>query len=181
MRQEARGRTGYVLPVPVDPADADDDDDDALAGIKTTLKGIKGDLALVETLAGGYGDKGSAPAEDWRPRRLGANPPAILETMIDAATYRLLAACGIPPALVRPGADGTASREAWRQLLHSTLAPVARLAESELSSKLERPVALDFEALFASDISGRARSFASLVNAGLDPDKAASLAGLLDD
>ena len=182
LREESRGRVGYLLPVPTDPGDPDDDSDvDPLAGIKGTLKVLKGEIALVETLAGGYGDKASAPAEDWKPRRLGANPPLVLETMIDAATFRLLAACGIPPALVRPGADGTAAREAWRQFLHGSIAPVAKLAETELSMKLEQPVALDFEALFASDISGRARSFASLVNAGLDPDKAARLVGFFDD
>ncbi len=80
LRQESRGRVGYILPVPVDPKD-DDDDADPLAGIKGTLKALKGELALVETLAGGYGDKASAPAEDWKPRRLGANPPRFAGTL----------------------------------------------------------------------------------------------------
>ena len=40
-------------------------------------------------------------------------------------------------------------------------------------------ISFDFSSLFASDLSGRARSFQSMVNGGMALDKAASLAGLM--
>lgn len=40
---------------------------------------------------------------------------------------------------------------------------------------------LDFERLYASDIAVASRSFASMINAGLDPDKAAQLVRLIED
>ena len=51
---------------------------------------------------------------------------------------------------------------------------------AELAEKLDAPrLALDFSALFASDITGRARAFASMVQAGMNVEKAAALSGLL--
>jgi len=37
-----------------------------------------------------------------------------------------------------------------------------------------------FDALFASDLSGRVRAFQSTVAAGMDPARAAALAGLME-
>ena len=51
---------------------------------------------------------------------------------------------------------------------------------AELSEKLEAPgLSLDFSALFASDITGWARAFAPMVQAGMEIERAAALAGLL--
>ena len=46
--------------------------------------------------------------------------------------------------------------------LHSSLQPVSRIIESELSAKLESPISLSFRSLMASDLAGRARAFGSL-------------------
>ena len=52
----------------------------------------------------------------------------------------------------------------------------------ELADKLDAPdLAFDFSALFASDLQGRSRSFASMVKSGMPLDKAAALAGLMVD
>ena len=40
------------------------------------------------------------------------------------------------------------------------------VAAAELSTKLEAPIGLDFAGLYAHDLAGRARSFASMVQAG---------------
>ena len=46
--------------------------------------------------------------------------------------------------------------------MHSTISPVARVVAGELAVKLDTPgLAFDFKALFASDLSGRARAFQS--------------------
>ena len=49
----------------------------------------------------------------------------------------------------------------------------------ELSEKFEFPVSLNFDSLMASDISGRARAFQSMVGGGMDITKAAALSGLM--
>ena len=59
---------------------------------------------------------------------------------------------------------------------------MARVVASELAVKLDIPgLSFDFSALFASDLSGRARAFQSMVGGGMDVGKAAALAGLMVD
>ena len=177
LKEESRTRAGYLLPYSVDPSDHDDDEDDPLLGVKSVLRNQTGGTALVETLAGGLGDRANAPQEDWRPRRLGADPPQALGTLIDAVGYRLLAAAGIPVSLVR-GVDGTSMREGFRQFLHSCVVPVSRLVEAELSEKLDAEIRLGFDSLFAADVQGRSRALGSMTTAGIPLEEARRLAGL---
>ena len=65
-----------------------------------------------------------------------------------------------------------------RQLVYMTLMPVARIIERELTRVLELELSLDFAALNASDIQGRARSFKSLVDGGLPIPEAKQLTGM---
>ena len=58
---------------------------------------------------------------------------------------------------------------------------MAKTVEAELSDKLNIRVSLNFDALFASDLSGRARAFQSMVGGGMDVEKAAALAGLMEN
>ena len=65
-------------------------------------------------------------------------------------------------------------REAWRRYGHAFLAPVGEIVTAELGDQLDTPsLRLDFPALFASDITGRARAFASMVQAGMEIERAA--------
>ena len=111
---------------------------------------------------------------------MGANPPDSLVSLVDKASAEVHAACGIPPGLFSVQLDGTAQREGYRRLLHATVVPMARFVQAELTSKLDVDVSLGFGGLFAADLSGRARAFQSLVLAGMDPGKAANLAGLME-
>jgi len=77
--------------------------------------------------------------------------------------------------------EGTGAREAWRRFLHGTLTPLGRLIAGELERVVNAPVEISFNRLMASDISGRARAFQSLVGGGMDPAQAAGLSGLLED
>ena len=112
-------------------------------------------------------------------RRIGANPPAAEVTLLERAFLEVLAACGVPPALFGDG-DGTAQRESFRRFLHATLDPLAKLIAAELSDKLEAAITLNLDGLFAADLAGRARAFQSMTGAGMDPGKAAGLAGLME-
>ncbi len=71
-------------------------------------------------------------------------------------------------------------RESFRRFLHLCVAPLGRIVGAELSAKLDGDVTLSFDRLFAGDLSGRARAFQSLVGGGMDPGKAAGLAGLME-
>ena len=92
----------------------------------------------------------------------------------------ILAACGVPPEMLRQS-DGTGRREAWRQFLFGSVAPVALGVAADLADKLDIPdLAFNHDRMSASDISGRARAFQSLVKGGMDVAKAAALAGLME-
>ena len=77
--------------------------------------------------------------------------------------------------------DGTGRREAWRQFLHASIAPVALGVAADLADKPDIPgLALNHERMMASDIAGKARAVQSLVRGGMDVAKAAALAGLME-
>ena len=157
--------------------------DDPLAKMKTDLGQLAGGLSIVETTAAGWGEgRGSAPQKDWMPNRLGPNPPAALCGLREDVIRSVLSACGVSPAMVAAVGDGTARREAWRQFLFGSLAPVAKTVEEEFRSKLEKPdLSFEYEGLRASDLIGRARALQSLVGGGKAVEKAAALSGLLSE
>ena len=181
LADESSGPRGHVIPMPQGPVDDDDDDDGSMSKLQADVAGLKGKTVLVETAAAGFGEgRAAAPAADWQPRRIGAAPPDGLRQLRTDAEASMLAASGTPIELISARSDGAAVREAWRRYAHAFLTPIGGIVAAELADKLERPgLALDFSGLFASDITGRARAFASMVNAGMDVTKAAGLSGLL--
>ena len=165
---------GFVLPLPVDG------NDPTLTALKADLRGSSGGLHPVESARTmNPGGAATAPAGDWRVSRLGPNPPAPEVALLGESFREVAAACGVPLSLFTD-ADGTGARESYRRFLHATVVPLAKLAAAELSAKLDGAVSLSFDSLFAGDLSGRARSFQSLVGAGMDITKAAGLAGLME-
>ena len=117
---------------------------------------------------------------DGEQKRIGENPPASLVDLRSAAVQAVLSACGLPPPLgVAPG-DGAAAREAWRRFLHGSIHPLSETVAEEAREELGVDVRLSFNRLFASDLAGRTRSFPSMVQGGMEPGKAAALAGLME-
>ena len=125
------------------------------------------------------GAPAAAPQDDWKSRRLGANPPDSEIALLSRAFTEVAAACGCPPVLFAESGDGTSRREAFRFFMHSTLEPIARLIALELTEKFETPIGINLDRLFAADLAGRARAFQSMVGAGMDVTRAATLAGLM--
>ena len=143
------------------------------------IRGLKGKIGLVESGTWG-GSQDDRPREDFEAKRVGANPPPVLVTLRADAQASMFAAAGTP--VLTSYQDGTAMRESMRRFLHSTIQPVADVALVELRLKLESPdLALDFSRLFASDLSGRARAFGSLVQGGMSLADAAQVTGVLVD
>ena len=169
------GPRGNLLPLPVDG------EDPTVTELKADLRNLRGRLAFVESTQTMHaGAAGNAPKGDWETRRIGADPPAAEVELLGRAFVEVASACGCPAVLFSERGDGTSRREAFRQFLHSTLQPVAGLIALELTAKLEADVSINLDRLFAADLSGRARAFQSMVGGGMDPGKAAGLAGLME-
>ena len=166
---EAAGPRGRFLPLPVDG------DDPTVATMNTTISNAKGGVAIVE---GGDFDSVGQPSADYVTRRFGAEPPKGLVDLHMNASKEVYAACGLNAALWGAG-DSAATREAWRLALFGVIAPLGKLVEQELRMKLEDDITISWQELRASDLSGRARAFQSLVGGGMDIEKAVAIAGLM--
>ena len=174
LSDESKGTRGYVLPI---PAGGQDDEVEALKG---DLRALNGGTAVVETTAGGWGAGApAAPAQDWRPQRIGPNFPDAVVRLRDDIQRAVGMACGVPLALLG-GGDATALRESWRLFLHGSVAPLGRQITEEASEKLQRMVTIDWTQLWAADVQGRARAFQSMTGGGMESGAAARLAGLDD-
>ena len=171
LTQEVGGPVGSFLPLP---------HKGSVTQLQADVDKLAGQTVLVESTSVDWGGgKDSAPKGDWQTRRIGADPPESMIGLRKDVQASILAACGCPGSLIERS-DGTLSREEMRRYLHSTISPVARIVASECAVKLDTPgLAFDFSALFASDLSGRARAFQSMVGGGMDVGKAAALAGLM--
>ena len=170
LTQEVGGPVGNVLPSPAGN----------FAALQADIDKLAGRTVLVETTADAYGaGQEGAPKGDWLTQRIGADPPESLIGLRKDVQASILAACGCPGSLLERS-DGTLAREEMRRFLHSTIAPVSRIVAGELAIKLDSPgLAFDFSQLFASDLSGRARAFQSMVGGGMSIEKAAAQAGLM--
>ena len=176
LADESETPRGYILPLPIGPED--DEDEDGLEAMKAAMLKLKGKLGFVETTAGGYGDRSTAPPQDWVSRRIGAAPSKELCGLREAVYKSVLSICGVPMAMLGDRSDGTARREAYRFFHASSLSPLARILEQEVREKLEiADFRLDFTELMAADIQGRARSYKSLIGAGMEKDLAAQIVG----
>ena len=170
LTQEVGGPVGSVLPLPAAN----------FAALQADIDKLSGRTVLVETTADAFGTgQEGAPKGDWLTRRIGANPPESMIGLRKDVQASILAACGCPGSLLERS-DGTLAREEMRRFLHATIAPVSRIVAGELAIKLDSPgLAFDFSQLFASDLSGRARAFQSMVGGGMSIEKAAAQAGLM--
>ena len=175
--EEAGSTVGALLAIPSDGGSGEQDD--PLASLKADLKNLQGNTALIETTSAAWGEgRGAAPAADWRPQRLGANPPPTLHELRGAAGADILSACGVSPVLASAKAEGTAQREAWRRF-GLTMQSVGRGVAQELAEKLDRPgLSLTFEALGSADLAGKSRAVGSFVKSGVELARALEMAGL---
>ena len=75
---------------------------------------------------------------DWRPQRIGANPPPSLATLRTDSAQAVLSACGCSADLFVAG-DAAGQRESWRRFLHGSVQPLGDLVAAELADKLDAP------------------------------------------
>ena len=170
LANESSGPVGRLLGIPVDGEDA------TVQALKSDIANAKGKVALLES--GDWGNAGGDAKLNLKAERFGAEPPASLVELVSVASQEVYSACGLNQALWG-GSQAAAVREAWRLCLFGVLSPLGRLVEAELQDKLEDTVTLSWQELRASDLSGRARAFQSMVGGGMDMGKAVAVAGLM--
>ena len=166
---ESSGPVGSLLGIPKDG------DDDTVMSLKGDIRNAAGRVALIES--GDWDNAGSANV-NLQAQRFGADPPQALVNLQELASKEIMNACGLNVALFGNG-NAAAVREAWRLALFGVLSPLGKLVESELKSKMEDSITLSWQELRASDLSGRARAFQSMVGGGMDVSTAVSVAGLM--
>ena len=168
---DARTRVMHIIPVPDGTPAA------RVSDVGNSLRQSRGNVKLVETTAGGWGQgRLAAPSRDWEPRRVGPDIPQQNTMFRDSTAREIIAAMGVPQQL-QYGAAGE-MREGYRQLQTIEIEPLARLVEAELSEKLEADIRFTFDRLAAIDINARARAFQGFITGGLTLEAALSLVGL---
>ena len=161
-------RGGFIgLPV--------DGNDTTIAAMRGDIRKAKGQILTVES--GDWDDSGATNAT-YELKRFGAMPPDSMVELLSVASREVYAACGLNPSLFIE-TQGSGAREAYRQALFGTIAPLGKLVAAELSIKLETDVVLDWAELRAADIASRARAFQGFVTGGMDITKAAELSGVM--
>ena len=174
LSEELSGPVGRVLPAPLDSLGVDDADGNSpLSQLVGDLANLKGGTAIVPSMAKDWADVAGGSAPNWNTRRIGAEPPLSVVQARGEGHNHLLASCGVPPGLFETR-DAGAARESLRMFLHTTVSPWARVLETEARDKLNAAVTLDFVALHASDVMGRARAARALVQAGFSLAEAAA-------
>ena len=168
LANESSGPVGSILLTPKDGDSA------TMQGLLSEVGSARGALLMLES--GDWGNTGAAPM-DGTAQRFGATPPPGLVSLQNTATSEVISACGFNPSLFQTG-PAAAIREAWRLALFGVLSPLGKLVQAELRAKLG-DVTLDWQELRASDLSGRARAFQSMVGGGMAVADAVSVSGLM--
>ena len=179
LADEAGGPVAQMIPIPGDGGAGDEDD--PLRELKSDIAKAKGNALLTPTTADGWLEgRAAAPQRDWKPERLGPQPPEAFGKIAQASFNRFLAAAGVPPGLFAEGADGTAMRESLRQWHMGVVRPMAHALESELSEKFGEAVTLKFDG-YPMDMVSRAQVFSKLAAVeGVSPAMALALAQIGD-
>ena len=180
LADESGGPLAQLLTTPEGTDTDSDDDSDTWADVRASLKGARGGLALLETVATGGGDGPSArPARDWDPRRLGPAPTEAMVKLSDQAFMRMLSACGVPPSMFT-ASDSQAQRESLRRWHQNVVVPITKLLEHELRLRLEVDVRLRHDT-YAMDMVSRAQVVHKLTAAGVSLPVALAAVGLAEE
>lgn len=179
LSEESGAKVGYIMPYPerIDDESADDEEEGRLTKFVKGLSGAAGRLVMVESAAGGFGDKPDAPTHEYKQIRYGSEFQESAIALRSAVMDSILALNGVPVELAKV-AQGTSGMASFRRFVHSSVVPIAKQVATELSSKLDTEISLNFDELRASDVSAKARAYKAFRDSGLEHEQAANYAGL---
>ena len=125
------------------------------------------------------------PSSRHAPLPYGPAPETAMKALRTSTGRDVLSAFGVPAPLFASSSDGTGQRESWRRFVFSTIAPLARMIQAELRTKLDPAAMVSIDELRAADEDGRSRAvmrrasaFKVLREAGIEDGEARRLAGL---
>lgn len=174
LSRECNSPVGTAIPIPMSMAD------DAQDALEAALSALRGGTALVPTTSGGHGaGQHDAPRTDWRAQRIGPAPAREIVDLRTRTCTDLATAAGIPPALLDPGADATATREGLRAFAVAGVQPVIAQIAELASELLEIEVSITVPSGWL-DVQARARAFRALAgrDGNLEPAAARQIVGL---
>ena len=164
LSEEHSGPVGNLIGVP-DPAGSTE--------IANAIAALKGKAILTEAgdlvLAGEAGNQKTV----WKPNRVGPQPAVGTAATRESVERSLLAAGGVPAALVLGGSD---YRDSWRAFLAGVIAPTAKLVSAELA-RMKLDPKIDFAAIMSSDLQARARAYGALTKGGMSDEDARRICG----
>ena len=173
LSDESSGPRGSFLPLPGTTGD-----DESVAAIKQFVPNAAGKMGIVESAADDFGAGGGSGQNDFKQVHFGPAPTTAMVELAQAAKLEIYGALGVSPGLFSAAA-ASSIREAMRVFLMTTLLPVSKLVLQELREKLDDTLTLDFEEVRSVDAQGRSRALASMVQAGMQLEKAVALSGLM--
>ena len=175
LSEEARSKVGYLLPYA-------DLTDPQIEQLKADLAAMNGNVGVIPTSNAPHTTRGAlqnGPTADYVPRRFGATIPESNLTARRDANADIVSALGVPSALFVGGNSGVGLAESYRIFAVSTLDPLGELVAQELADKLDAPgLVLRFDRTAGSDVIRRSKSYQTLIEAKVDPARAARIAGV---
>lgn len=161
------------------------------AGVPDQIKGYidavtKGGMISYAASTPIGASSGQEPSARHKPQAYGPEPNDVLRALRSDIGQEICNAFGIPPSLFDPDSAGPAQLASIRRFWATTIAPIARVLESEIRNKLDQADAMiTLPQLAASDEDARSRAvqrragaFKTFTDAGVQRAEALRLAGL---
>ena len=171
--------TGSFLPVPRHDVDPDENTNKNTL-LASDIDKASGRMLIVNTTAGGDGDRANAPQKDYNPNDFGLRISEEASALMEQVEGRIFSATGCPPGLGGGTTSGQAVSNLYRQWIFSSVAGLAARLASELEDKLEvAPIAFVFDRLGHIPMVERATAIARLIKmGGLSVEEAKATVGL---
>ena len=184
LAQLCGGPHGTLWPLPAAAGDVDGETDRAAyVALAADVKRLKGGLAIMESARSGHDLAGAGGASTEAPIKLhGPEPVEALVQLRTDAEASVLAALGVPPALVGLGPAGQADRrELMRAWQVAFVRPMLTLAAAELSRVLGASVSFAPSMMTPADLVSLTRAARSLIQSGVVAADALRVVGLPAD
>ena len=150
--------------------------------LASDVKKLDGNLAIFESARSGHEIAGGGGAATEQPIRLSPEVSDALVELRRDVEGSLLAAAGVPAALVGlSGAGASDRRELTRSWQLSHVRPLLRLIAAELSRVLGADITFQEASDSPADLVSRSRAAGSLRKAGVGLADALRIVGLPDD
>ena len=158
--------TGAFLPVPrhdVDPTENTNKN----TLLASDIDQASGRMLIVNTTAGGDGDRAGAPHKDYDPNDFGLRIPDAAILLMEQTEGRIFAATGVPPGLGGGATSGQAVSNLYRQFVYGPVQGLAARLASELEDKLDvAPIEFGFNRMGHIPVVERATAIARLIKQG---------------